>query len=390
MEFNRKNMQKIALLITFAILMYLGLQKISFVLGALLYTLHLAMPFVVGGAIAFIINVPMKWIEGRLFSRRPSNKWLRMLYRMRRPVSLVLTFLLVLGVVGVLCFMVIPEMIRSLMTVGTRLTTFFDRLVAYVNTLASTYPDLVNQVLELTADWRSIDWKQAGKTVVDFLLNGNILGNTFSVASSIIGGVANFFIGLVFAVYVLLQKEKLGRQFKKILYSFLSESKADGFLEICSLTCKTFSNFISGQCLEACILGMMFFICMTLLRLPYAVVISMLIAVTALIPIFGAFIGCIVGAFLILIVNPVQALWFLILFLVLQQVEGNLIYPHVVGNSVGLPSIWVLMAVTLGASTMGVIGMIINIPIFSIVYTLLRRTVYDRLRRRAIPREKFK
>ena len=217
-----------------------------------------------------------------------------------------------------------------------------------------------------------------------------MLGSTFNVASTIIGTFTNFVIGLVFAIYLLLQKEKLGGQFKRVLYSFVPESKADYFLEICQLSSNTFSNFISGQCLEACILGLMFFVSMSLLHMPYAMIISMLIGVTALIPIFGAFIGCGVGVFLILIVSPIQALWFLVLFLVMQQIEGNLVYPHVVGNSVGLPSIWVLMAVTLGASTMGVLGMIINIPLFSIVYALLRQTVRRRLHEKGIDRSKLR
>ena len=211
-----------------------------------------------------------------------------------------------------------------------------------------------------------------------------------SVASSIIGGLANTVLGMIFAIYVLLQKEKLSAVCKKLLYAWLPEHPVDTVVEVARLVQKTFSNFISGQCLEACILGLMFFISMSLFRMPYAAVISMLIAVTSLIPIFGAFIGCILGAFLILISNPMQAVWFIVLFLVLQQIEGNLIYPHVVGNSVGLPSIWVLVAVTTGASTMGVLGMLINIPLFSVIYTLLRRSSNEQIRKRHINPIKLK
>ncbi|MDR3765870.1 MAG: AI-2E family transporter, partial [Butyricicoccus sp.] len=343
----------------------------------------------VGGAIAFILNVPMCFLERKLFPRRFGRR-LNPLYRLRRILSLILTFALVIAVLGILSLMVIPEMARSFVTVGERLTIFSTQAINYVNDFAADYPEIVAEVQKFFSDWSNIDWKKISEQVYSFFVNGNILNNTFSFASSVINSVTNFIIGLVFAIYLLLQKGTLGGQFKRVLYSFIPEKHADRFLEICQLTRDTFSSFISGQCLEACILGLMFFICMSLLRMPYALVISALIAVTALIPIFGAFIGCAVGVFLILIVSPIQALWFLILFLVLQQVEGNLIYPHVVGSSVGLPSIWVLMAVTLGASTMGIVGMIINIPLFSVVYTLLRQSVRSRLQKRQISRHKLR
>lgn len=389
MDLNRKNMQKIAFLILFTVLLLVGLQNFDLVIGSIQSLLHLAMPFIIGGAIAFILNVPMRFVEGKLFPRRYGRKR-NPFYRTRRVLSLLLTLALVIAALCVLLLMVVPEMARSFLTMRDRIPEFFNQLIVYVDSLAREYPEIFAEIQAFATDWSKADWKTIGETVWNFFANGNVLGSTFNVASTIIGSVANFTIGLVFAIYLLLQKEKLGGQFKRVLYSFAPENKAERFLEICQLSSDTFSSFISGQCLEACILGLMFFFSMSLLRMPYAMVISILIAVTALIPIFGAFIGCGVGIFLILIVSPLQALWFLILFLVLQQVEGNLVYPHVVGSSVGLPSIWVLMAVTLGASTMGVVGMIINIPLFSIVYTLLRETVRNRLRTRGIDRNKLR
>lgn len=389
MDLNRNNMQKIALLIVFTILLLVGLQKFEYVVAGIRAFLGLLMPFIVGGAIAFILNVPMCFLERHLFPRHIGRRR-NPLYRMRRMLSLILTFALVIAVLAVLSLMVIPEMARSVLTVGERITIFSQNVVQYVNTLSADYPEIADQLQGFFADWQHIDWAQIGERVYNFFASRNILDNTFSFATSIINSVTNFVIGLVFAIYLLLQKRTIGGQFKRVLYSFVPEARADRFLEICQLTRDTFSSFISGQCLEALILGLLFFISMSLLRMPYALVISALIAVTALIPIFGAFIGCAVGVFLILIVSPIQALWFLILFLVLQQVEGNLIYPHVVGSSVGLPSIWVLMAVTLGASTMGVVGMIINIPLFSIVYTLLRQSVRARLQTRKINRNKLR
>ena len=212
-----------------------------------------------------------------------------------------------------------------------------------------------------------------------------MLSSTVSAAMSIISGVTTFFIGFVFAIYILLQKETLSRQFKKLMRAYLPEAVTDRTLEILHLIYETFSSFFAGQCLEAVILGTMFFIVLSIFQLPYALLIGVLIAFTALIPLFGAFIGCAIGAFLMLMVEPLNALVFLIIFFVLQQLEGNLIYPHVVGNSVGLPSIWVLVAVTIGGSTMGIVGMLVFIPVCSVLYTLLREAVNKRLNKKNPP-----
>lgn len=216
-----------------------------------------------------------------------------------------------------------------------------------------------------------------------------MLDSTITVARSIINGVTTFFIAFVFACYILLQKEKLNVQVRKVLYAFIPRGRAEAALEVFSLTYSTFSSFLTGQCLEAIILGTMFVIAMTLFQMPYALLVGVVISFTALIPIFGAFIGCAIGAFLIFMVDPIKALGFIVLFLVLQQIEGNFIYPHVVGNSVGLPSIWVLAAVSLGGSLMGVVGMLIFIPIVSVVYALFREIVYLKLKQQKIDPEEI-
>ena len=169
-------------------------------------------------------------------------------------------------------------------------------------------------------------------------------------------------------------------QVKKVIFAFCSEERAEKLFGICAMISRSFTRFFTGQCLEALILGGLFLLTLTIFRMPYALLISVVIACTALIPIFGAFAGCIFGVFLIFIVNPQQAVVFLIIFFVLQQIEGNLIYPHVVGNSVGLPSIWVLLAVIAGGKLMGIVGMFLFIPLASVCYTLFRQLVYDRLK----------
>jgi len=237
----------------------------------------------------------------------------------------------------------------------------------------------------------TIDWDEIIKKISVMLQNmaSTMVDSGIGAIGNIVGAVVNFLIGFVFSIYILLSKEKLGSQNKQVLYALLKENQADKILEVCSISYRIFSKFLSGQCLEACILGGMFVVAMTIFKLPYALLIGVLIAFCALIPIVGAFIGCGVGIFLILMVSPVKALVFLVLFLVLQQVEGNLVYPKVVGNSVGLPSIWVLAAVTIGGNLMGVVGMLVFIPLCSVAYTLFRMYVKRRLAEKDVPEEKW-
>ena len=250
--------------------------------------------------------------------------------------------------------------------------------------LTIQYPELAKQVENL--EELNLDWDTALDNMVDFMKNGavDMLNSTVSVASGIISGIVNAVISFIFALYILAQKERLADQGKRILTAYLPGNVSGRVLEICSLLYRNFSSFITGQCLEAVILGAMFVVSMSIFRMPYALMVGVLIAFTALIPIVGAFIGCAVGAFLILIDNPLLALWFVILFLVLQQVEGNLIYPHVVGSSVGLPSIWVLAAASVGGSLMGIVGMLVFIPLTSVLYTLFREFVNGRLKRKGL------
>ncbi len=389
MEFNRKRMYQMMLLIAFGIVLFLGLQNIHILTGVVQTMFRFSMPFLIGCVIAFIVNVPMRAIERTLFSERIRQKY-KICAKMHRPFSLVLALVLITGLLMLLVFTVTPQVVNSVRTVSAALPAFFTEVSSWINDLVREYPEIGDYANEWLYSLQTINWAEQIRNLFDFLRNGNLLGNTVSVASSIIGGVTNTIIGLIFALYILLQKEKLTLQFKKIMYAYMRESHADSTIDVFRLIQRTFSNFISGQCLEACILGMLFFISMSIFRFPYAAVTGVVIAFTALIPIFGAFFGCFIGTFLILIENPMQAVWFIVLFIVLQQIEGNLIYPHVVGSSVGLPSIWVLVAVTTGASTMGIMGMIINIPLFSVLYTLLRKYTYRELRQKHVSPEKLK
>lgn len=384
MELNKSNIKKILGIITFTILLFVGIQNIDKVGRFLTYLFGLIFPFILGAGIAFVLNVPMRSIEEKWFGKLKSKR--KYLIKCKRPLSLLLTIIIITGIIFMVMFLVVPEIGRTIDVISKRLPEFQRKIGEKYYDLIITYPAIIDYVNKI-----EINWGKLGESIINFLKNsgGNMLQSTFGIATSILGGFINFLLGFLFAIYILLQKEKLGRQSKKLLYAYLPEMVADKVIAISSLSHVTFSKFLSGQCLEAVILGGMFFIAMSIFRFPYALMISVLIAFTALIPLFGAFIGCFIGTFLILIVNPLQALWFVIMFLIIQQLEGNLIYPHVVGGSIGLPSIWVLVAVSIGGSTMGVAGMLIFIPMSSVLYTLLRESVNKRLKEKNVKANKL-
>lgn len=368
MELNDSTIKKIYGLIAFAVLAAVSCFNYRSLLSLIFKLIGYLTPFLLGAIMAFVLNVPMRRIE-KLLPVKEKN-------RFRRPFSLILTFIFVISILLVVIFVVLPELFDTILSLQNSLPVFFAQMKHEAETIFSRYPEIADQIRHI-----QIDWKSVMEHIMGFLSNGagNMITSTVSAAISMISGVTTFGIAVVFAIYILLQKETLARQFYKLMKAFLPEKVTVRTLEILQLTAHTFSSFLAGQCMEAVILGSMFFVTLWIFRLPYALLIGVLIAFTALIPLFGAFIGCAIGAFLMLMVTPFDAVLFLILFFVLQQFEGNFIYPHVVGNSVGLPSIWVLVAVTIGGSAMGIVGMLIFIPLCSVFYSLLRQTVNRRL-----------
>ena len=380
MELNNENMKKIRHLIVFTALIILCFWKYTIVFQAVKFVIGVVFPFILGGAIAFVFNVPMHFIENRLIQEKWKEKY-KIVRKTARPVSLVLTIICVIGIVAAVLFGVLPQLTGTIAKLGYSIQTFIPKVQEWANDWFHNNKEVMAYVNQL-----EFNWDKVIEVAVDWVSNGagNIVESGVTAAVNIVSGFATFFIAFVFACYILLQKEKLGVQAKKVLFAFVQKGRAEAAIEVCSLTYRTFSNFLTGQCMEAVILGTMFVIAMSIFKMPYAWLIGILIAFTALIPIFGAFIGCAVGTFLIFMIHPIQALWFIVLFLVLQQIEGNLIYPHVVGNSVGLPSIWVLAAVSIGGSLMGVVGMLIFIPIVSVLYALFREIVYLKLKKNNI------
>ena len=293
----------------------------------------------------------MSFLEKKIFGRvKKENK---IVVKLARPISLLLTIVFAVGVIVLVMFGVIPQLTRTVGTLMVSIADFIPQMQSWIREFSHN-----NQEVMKLVDQVQFNSDQAIKWGISFLGNGagNMMNTTMSALGSIVSGLATFFIAFSFACYVLFQKEKLHVQTRKVIFAFLPRKKADAFLKVCSLTYRTFA----------------------------ALLIGILIAFTALIPIFGAFIGCAVGSFLIFMVSPEQAILFIIVFLVLQQIEGNLIYPHVVGESVGLPSIWVLAAVTIGGNLMGIVGMLVFIPLLSVFYTIFREFVYLRLKKKHI------
>ncbi|MDD3192616.1 MAG: AI-2E family transporter [Oscillospiraceae bacterium] len=381
MELNKNNVKKILWIITFTVLLLVGALHLDVVLGLLLQGFGLIKPFIIGCAMAFIMNVLLRLVEEKLFAplnRRNFSWW----NRCRRGVCVVLAIGLLIGLIFILLFMIVPEITRTGQMIAAQLPGQMDRFFAWVqNWLASLQiPVDIFQNID-------IDWNKVVSVVSDSLKNGGsaVFNTTMGITSSIVGGVMNLVLASVFSIYLLLQKEKLGAQLKNAMLAFLSASRVEKILSVGRLSNRIFSKFVSGQCTEAVILGALCFIGMTIFSMPYAMMISVVIGVTALIPMFGAFIGAFIGAFLILMVDPMEALWFLIYIVILQQLEGNLIYPRVVGKSVGLPGIWVLVAVTIGGSLWGVVGILLSVPACSVLYSLFRQLVRDRLQRKNTP-----
>lgn len=388
MELKKETVKQIRGLILFTAIVMICLWKFDVVIEGFHFILNVLYPFLLGGAIAFVLNVPMNFVERHLFKEKEKSsettgdsKKDNKRKKYARGISLLIVIVVVVGILVLVMFGLIPQLARTFSNLGKSIQEFIPQVQEWADHWFHNNKEIMRFVNNLEFDWNKI--MNAG---MKFLRNGagSVLESTINTAKNIIGALATFFIAFVFAIYILLQKEKLGRQAKKVLFAFVRKGRAEATLEVLALTYKTFSNFLTGQCVEAIILGSMFVVTMTILRLPYALLTGIVIAFTALIPVFGAFIGCAVGGFLIFMESPFKALVFIILFLILQQIEGNLIYPHVVGNSVGLPSIWVLAAVSVGGSLMGIVGMLIFIPLMSVVYALFREVVYIKLKQKNI------
>ena len=361
----KKNIILIITYIALLIFLIVNFEKILSIFG---YIINIFSPFIFGVIIAFVLNVLVNFIENKLFGNTKKRIWLKL----KRALSITFSIIFVIFIIVFIMNLLIPQLKNSVVLFTNSLPTYKEDVLDVLSgfNLEESTINKVNDYLD-----------NFSKVITDYIKGNSkdVITVTTEVATSLIVIISKAIIAIVFAIYIIAQKEILKRQFNKLMSAYLKPRDVNRINKYASMANNTFSNFVTGQCLEALIFGSLCFLGMVILRLPYATTIAVLLGFTALIPVFGAFIGTILGAFLILMISPVKAIIFVIFILILQQIEGNLIYPKVVGKSVGLPGIWVLLSVTVGASIGGILGMLIATPLCSLIYILLRQAVNDRI-----------
>ena len=361
---DRKKFKSILLIITFGVLLFALVQNFSLAWAALGTAYQIVEPVITGFCIAFVLNVLLRVLEGRVFAflgRSPR----RLVRRLLRPVSLVATILLTLGIVVVLMVVIIPELQETILRLVTNMETYISTIEEWVAGIEINGQQLFPA---------RFDWEKLLETIQQMLTapeSGSIVETAAGVTTSVIRSLMNLVFSFFIAIYVLAQKERVGELAVRISEALLPRRVVDKLRHILTMANNAFSNFITGQLAEAVILGVLCFIGMKIFRFPNAAIISVLVGVTAVVPIIGPLIGEIIGFLLILIESPLQALFFLIFILALQVIEGNVIYPKVVGKSVGLPGLIVLSAVIVGSNLAGIIGVLLGVPIASVIYALV-------------------
>lgn len=372
-ELNKENIKKIIGIIAFGIGFFWLLNNVDGVIIFIKKLFKLLFPFILGGVLAFILNIPMTKIENFIRSRQKNKKSKLPV----RTISIILSLILLTTFISIIAFLLIPELVDNIGLLLSNIPKVINDIQEWIIDLVDNYPDIQKQIEKTFSS--DMNFNDIIVSVLNYVINGSI-----SIITSLVSSLFTLFTAIVFAVYMLSQKEYLISGIKKVMYAYMKKNQVDKILEISSLANRTFSKFISGQCVEAIILGCIFFVVLSLLKFPYALIISVLISITALIPMFGAMIAMVIGALLIAVTSPMKAIIFIIIFQIIQQIENNFIYPKVVGKSVGLSSIWTLLAIILGGSLMGIVGMIIGLPLASILYAILRNETNEKLRKKKI------
>lgn len=377
-----KNKKTIMQLILFTVVIIFAFVNIESLWNFFMYIIKVFMPFIIGAIIAFVLNVLLNVVENKLF-KKLNEKDSKIWKRIKRPISVITTFVIIIAIIAFVLGLLIPQLQNTVEIFTENIDSYKEQSVELLDKIGISNKDIKKFS-------NGLDDIQGELTTYLDNNKEEIMQTTVGVASTVIGTITSFVLGIVFAIYILLKKEDLSRQSKKILKAYLPEKREKRIREICEISNTTFGNFISGQCLEALIIGILCFIGMLILQIPYASTISVLVGFTALIPVFGAFIGTAIGAFLILMVDPTKAIIFIIFIIILQQIEGNLIYPKVVGKSVGLPGLWVMVAVTVGASIAGILGMLVSVPLCSVLYGIIKTNVNDRIDEKSKQKVKVK
>ena len=374
MDKNNKDLKRWIILI-FIIIAYCAITNFTTIGNLFSNIFNIIFPFILGGGLAFILNIPMTFFEKKLLKGKNKKNSKERNKKLARIVSIIFAIAVILLILALVIRLIVPELVDILNLLRENMPYYAEKITELFKQYGVNIGDINKVIQESNIDVNGIKNKLISQIPT-------ILTSSISIVSSIISGIATFLIASVFAIYILLDKEKLQTQVTKFLYAFFSKEKAERVIEVGRVSKNIFKSFLTVQCLEATILGSLCIIGMLILRIPYAVPIGVLIGVTALIPVVGAFIGAIIGSILIVSISPIKVITFLIFILVLQQTEGNLIYPRVVGNSIGLPGMWVLAAVSIGGSLAGVIGMLLGVPLATIIYTLLSNSVNKKLEKK--------
>ena len=365
-----KTRKDIIIIISYIALVIFALVNFSKIIAFLGKVISIFSPFLLGIILAFVLNVLNNFIEKKIFGKiKPSKIW----NKIKRPLCITLSLILVFLTIFFVMNLLIPQLKNSASLFTDTLPAYKEDIIGILNKF-DVDESTVNKVGEYLDNF--------GKVITDYIKGNSkdVITVTTEVATSVVNIISKGIITLVFAIYMIAQKETLSRQINKVMKAYLKPKTINKINTVGTLANKTFSNFVTGQCLEALIFGSLVFVGMRIFRFPYASTIGVLLGFTALIPIFGAFIGTAIGFILIMMVSPVKAILFVVFIIVLQQIEGNLIYPRVVGKSIGLPGMWVLLSVTVGGSIGGILGMLIATPLCSLLYALFTKMVNDRLK----------
>lgn len=373
-DYNGKRIIKIAAVI---IAMYWVSQNLIYAGVFFSSLVDVSFPIVLGGVIAFILNLPMNFFEVLL---KKYNK-VKVIDKIKRPLALILSIVSIIGIITIILVIVVPEIINALNALSKTIPQGYDNIINWLNQYSDKIPQIERLVSDMDPDWSSI-----AQNLMNFTTSGvaGVFDTTFSLITLVAGSVVTFIMAFILAIYMVMSKEKMANQMTRFLTAYFPEKVRNICFNIGKTANESFSNYIVGKCIDAVIVGIMCTIGMLILQLPYAAMIGVIVGVTALVPIIGGYIGLIVGAFLILMINPMQSFEFIVFLLIMQTFEGNVIYPKILGTTIGLPAMWILGAVMIGGSLMGVVGMLISVPIVSTIYTLVGESVNIRIEKKAM------
>ena len=405
MNLNRRNIEKLLFIGTALILIYLGLQNMNIVVEFFVWVLGVLTPFIIAVCCTFFLSVPLKAIEKRLFQPNGDKPVKPILEKIRRPVSIILSIALFLLIIGTFLIVIIPEILSSINDIAHAMPDALKSLNENIKQLARDNDYIASVIKLFNSDYGTemvvngekvineevIDTAAVSSYITNMLTDnaGGLVSYTVNMLSSVVSMALNIFLGLVISIYTLMRKEKIAANVKKLIYAALPVKGADFIVELGHLTNKSFYNSITGQMMECVILGGLTALGMTIFGFPYAALVGVMVAILSWIPMFGVWIGAGVGTLFVLTNNPIQAIWFLVFMVCLQQIEGNFIFPRVVGSNMGLPPILMISAIVLFGNFFGFIGLIISCPVTSVIYTLTRRYVFTMLRKKKIPHAKF-